>query len=742
MDFLNKHAGSIRKLPLLGAILGTIFCAAVPSIAQYNNSIFGPNVYIFDPSVPGATINSTLDKISNPSVDQAQFSTNRAAVLFKPGQYSGVNHEVGFYLSIAGLGTTPDATVLNGGGLFIDIGDDNGNVTTNFWRSMENLKIPVPAGGTERWAVSQGAQLRRMHIAGSLELTDISCHFASGGFIADTAIDGNENLCSQQQWYTRNSIIGSSSTFVWNYVFSGVTGAPAQNFPNITTLAKTPVSREKPYLYVDANGNYYVFSPALQIASSGTTWASGGLGVGTSLPISSFFIATPSNTVSQINTALASGKNLILTPGIYDLTGPINVTAANTVVLGLGYPTLVPQSGGAAITVADVDGVQLAGLIVDAGPTKSPVLLQIGTPNAPRVNHTSNPISVSDISFRIGGATAGSATTSLEVDSNNTILDNIWAWRADHGNGVGWNTNTADHGLVVNGDNVTALGLSVEHYQASQVQWNGNNGETIFYQSEDPYDVPSQGSWMDGSANGYSSYNVASTVCNHTAYGLGIYSFFNQGVDIRQDNAISAPNGTGIHFTDMVTVKLNGSGGINNVINDLGGSTPAGAAPNDFASYNGTGACPTDQLTIAIDAGGDGATPFVADTDFSHGANFATTHPINITNVVNPAPAAVYQNEREGVSTYTIPGLTPGSNHLVRLHFAELYWGAPGKRVFNVAINGQQVLHNYDIVAAAGASMTADIQQFNATANGLGQIVIAFTHGDADQPLISGIEIH
>ena len=97
--------------------------------------------------------------------------------------------------------------------------------------------------------------------------------------------------------------------------------------------------------------------------------------------------------------------------------------------------------------------------------------------------------------FRIGGAEAGSATTSLELDSNNVIPDNIWAWRADHGTGVGWTTNTASHGLIVDGDNVTAFGLAVEHYQQSQVQWNVNNGETIFYQSEDPYDVPSQSSW-------------------------------------------------------------------------------------------------------------------------------------------------------------------------------------------------------------------------------------------------------
>lgn len=729
---------SVKQILTIGAVLGAFGTAS----AQYNSTIFGPNVYVFDPSVAGATINSTITSISNPSVAQAQFATSRAAVLFKPGSYSGVNNEVGFYTSIAGLGTTPDATVLNGGGLYTDIGDSNGNDTTNFWRSMENLKIPVPSGGIEHWAVSQGAWLRRIHIAGSLELTANYCPYASGGFIADSKIDGTENLCSQQQWYTRDSAIGGSSQNVWNFVYSGVTGAPAQKFPNVTTLATTPVSREKPYLYLDNAGNYNVFSPAVKFNSTGTTWASGGLGNGVTLAISTFFIATPSSTLAQINNALSSGKNLILAPGIYKYSGPITITKANTVVLGLGYATLVSQGGASVMTVADVDGVQVSGLIVDAGTSNTPVLLQVGVAGSSRVNHAANPTTVSDMTFRIGGATAGLATTSLEIDSNNVILDNVWAWRADHGAGVGWTANTANHGLVVNGDNVTALGLAVEHFQQSQTQWNGNNGETIFYQSEDPYDVPSQGAWLDGTMNGYPSYEVTSAVCNHTAYGLGIYSFFNvPGVTINQDNAISTPNGTGIKFTDMVTVKLGGSGGINNVIDGKGGPTTPNAAPTDLAFYAGTGGCTTAATAVSIDAGGGAAAPFVADTDYSGGSSYAVSNTVNTANVTNPAPMSVYQSEREGTTTYTIPNLTAGSTHTVRLHFAELYFSTTGQRVFNVAVNGTTVLPNFDIIKAAGAKYTANIQQFNTTANNSGQIVIALTNGTVNQPLINGIEI-
>ena len=743
-------------------------CMVNQAQAQYNATIFGPNVYVFDPSVSGAVINSELDSISNPSVSQAQFSTARAAVLFKPGTYSGVSHQVGFYTSIAGLGTTPDDTILNGGGLYLDVTDGSGNVTTNFWRSLENLRINVPSGGTDRWAVAQGAAFRRMHVAGGpLELSNASCGFASGGFIADTVIDGKLEACSQQQWYTRNSVIGGFTGGVWNYVFSGVQGAPPQCFffnytannEIYTTLATTPVSREKPYLYVDSAGAYNVFVPTLQTASQSTTWAQGGLGVGYSLPISSFFIATYTNTSQQINAALAAGKNLILTPGIYKLSAPIAITNPKTIVLGLGYPTLVPQTGAAAMSVADVDGVQLAGLLIDAGPTNSPVLLQVGAQGATaatRANHAANPTSLNDVFFRIGGATQGTATTSLEVDSDNVILDNIWAWRADHGpSGVGWNVNTAAHGLVVNGDNVTALGLAVEHYQQSQVQWNGNGGETIFYQSEDPYDVPSQSAWTykpqnaSGTAgtvqNGYPSYEVSSAVCSHTAFGLGVYSYFDQGQPIEQDDALFVPNTTGMRFNDMVTVKLNGAGGINSVIDGEGGPTPAGAAPNNLTSYTGTGACitsPKQTAGLDINVGGGAEPPFVADEDSTTGGSASTRRAVAIpAGLVNPAPMAVYQSNRAGRLLYTLPGFTPGSTHTVRLHFAEIYFSKPGERVFDITLNGVLVLKDYDIIAHAGAAFTADIQQFSVTANSAGAIVLQLTNGTVDQPELSGIEI-
>ncbi|MGC2421203.1 MAG: malectin domain-containing carbohydrate-binding protein, partial [Candidatus Acidiferrales bacterium] len=575
---------AIARLRLIGLTFVAVLLG-VPSALAQNTSIFGPNVYVFTPSMSASSINATLNTLNGNS----QFSTNRYAVLFMPGSYTGVEAEVGYYESVAGLGETPSAVSINGG--YLEANQSGGNSTLMFWRSLGNMSITPPSGTVLQWGVSQGISFRRMTVNGGMELTTSSCGYGSGGFISDTEITGNLNACDQQQWYTRNSSIGSWSGSSFNMVFSGVSGAPPQSFPSppYTTLATTPVSREMPFLYVDSSANYWVFSPGLRTNSSGTSWSGGGMGTGNSLAISTFFIATPSSTLAQINAALASGQNLILTPGIYKYSGSINVVNANTVVLGLGYADLVPQTGTAAITVADVDGVQVAGVLIDAGPVNSPVLFEAGVAGGSRVSHASNPTSLNDVFFRIGGATAGTATTALEIDSDNVILDNIWAWRADHGTGVGWTSNVAEHGLVVNGDDVTALGLAVEHYEQNQVVWNGQGGETIFYQSELPYDVPSQSAWMDGSVDGYSSYSVSDSVTSHTAYGLGVYCLFNQGVNIVETSAITVPNVAGVQIIDAMTWFIGDSGSITHVVNSTGAAVNSSSKTSYLSSYGSSG---------------------------------------------------------------------------------------------------------------------------------------------------------
>ncbi len=148
----------------------------------------------------------------------------------------------------------------------------------------------------------------------------------------------------------------------------------------------------------------------------------------------------------------------------------------------------------------------------------------------------------------------------------------------------------------------------------------------------------------------------------------------------------------------------------------------------------------TPPTGVQINAGGPAVSPFAADTDFTGGATAAVTNAINTSGVTNPAPQAVYQSNRYGNFTYTIPGLTAGANYTVRLHFAEEYWTTAGSRIFNVTINGKQVLTNFDILATAGAEYKAVVEQFTAAADSTGKMTIQFTTVK-DNAQVNGIEI-
>jgi hypothetical protein len=351
-------------------------------------------------------------------------------------------------------------------------------------------------------------------------------------------------------------------------------------------VASTPVVREKPFLWMDTQGRWSVRVPAIRRDSTGITWH-GGSTPGRDIPLSRFYLARPADSAAAINAQLARGKDLLLTPGIYELTEPISVTRANTVVLGLGFATLKPVKGTAAMTVDDADGIIVASVLIDAGETKSPVLMEVGTCGAancasgathakPGAPSTRNPISLHDVFFRVGGAGVGKAVVNLRVNANDTIIDHTWIWRADHGKGVGWDQNLSNNGLVVNGDRVTAYGLFVEHHQQYQVLWNGNEGRTYFYQSEIPYDPPTQQVFTSApGVNGWASYKVADGVATHEAWGLGVYSVFRHP-DVKLTRAIEAPVKPGIRFHHMMTIALDDKGEITHVIDDKGDAAVPG----------------------------------------------------------------------------------------------------------------------------------------------------------------------
>ena len=146
---------------------------------------------------------------------------------------------------------------------------------------------------------------------------------------------------------------------------------------------------------------------------------------------------------------------------------------------------------------------------------------------------------------------------------------------------------------------------------------------------------------------------------------------------------------------------------------------------------------------VSIDCGGGAASPFVADTDFGSGATSNTTHAINTSNwLTSPVPPqSVLQTNRHGQMTYRMGGFAPGSSRNVTLYFVEHYWTGAGKRVFNVIINGNEVLTDFDIFADAGGQYIAVQHTFTTTANASGQVVVQFISG-VDNPMVNGIVVN
>jgi hypothetical protein len=556
---------------------------------------FGPNVKVLDPSMTTAQIKAIVDPIAAQQIPN-QFGSQRYALLFKPGTYGSasdpLNFQLGYDTDVAGLGASPSDVTINGTIDVYNQCDPNGcTALVNFWRSLSNLTIEV-AGKSgcqsgEFWATSQAAPMRRVHIDGPTTFMDYCTppSFASGGFVADSQFTNSTVVNgSQQQYLVRDSELSGWSNGVWNQVFAGVQGAPAQAFPSppYTTLATNPRSREKPFLVVDSKGRYSVFVPDARSNSSGTSW-SGGPTAGRSIPIDRFFIAKPSDSARTIDRALARGQNLIFTPGVYGVDRTIRVERPNTVVLGLGMATLEAQNGVVPMTVDD-PGVEVSGLIFDAGPVNSPVLLRVGSR---RHGHggAAGPTALHDVFFRIGGPHVGKATVSLEVDADSAILDDVWAWRADHGDGVGWQSNTADTGLVVNGDDVIATGLFVEHYQRYEVVWNGERGRTIMFQNEMPYDPPNQAAYQHDGLLGWASYKVAPWVRTHEGWGLGSYSFFNVDPTIHASHAFEVPVRPGVKLHDILSLSITNHGTIDHVVNDFGPPTDANTSPSNVVEY-------------------------------------------------------------------------------------------------------------------------------------------------------------
>lgn len=573
-------------------------------ITSYEIDTFGYNTNIFEPTDQTSEVQATINNIYK-TTERGQFISDRNALLFAPGTYSdNLKVEIGFYTQVAGMGISPEDTVLGNinckaewmVGRKYD-GSINYNALCNFWRSVENL---TTTSDQTMFAVSQATSMRRMNIKGNLNLHQ-NGGYASGGFLADSKIAGRKYQYtdkktgkkidaeagisggSQQQWLSRNVEMNSWEGSVWNYVFVGCemkslydTTGTVKNGPNgewpymaYTKVDEAPVVQEKPFLTIDNENNYGVFVPKLRRNAKGVSWD--GVNIeGEFIRLDDFYVAKPTDSAAKINEEIKDGKNLILTPGIYEISESINITNENTVVLGLGYATLKPTNGNQCMTIGDVQGVKIAGVLFDAGQKKSETLLTVGT-KKDDTDNSENPICLIDTFYRVGGAdpVPCKTTNCVIINSNNVIGDNFWIWRADHGAGVAWDKNTCDTGVIFNGDNVTTYGLMVEHFQKYQTIWNGNGGKCYMYQSELPYDITSQSVWNAPGTYGYTDYKVSDNVTSHEGYGIGIYSCY-QKAQCYVKSGIECPDTPNVKFTNVCTYSLAGNGGIDYTINKAG----------------------------------------------------------------------------------------------------------------------------------------------------------------------------
>jgi len=649
---ISRAGSRLGAYTALGVTDGTLFTDTAPNQNKYENyykitakngdeiifeqlvsfelKIFGGNTLFYDQKydktdIIEKEINSIHDTEMFGSIQEeggrrAEFSSKRYAMYFKPGEYKGFTEfRIGFYTHIAGLGRVPVQTRLFGS-VVTPPHLPNNNATCTFWRSIENFQIN---GGAFNWAVSQAAPVRRMKLQVPARF-DWENGWASGGFLSDCYFTAGAGSWSQQQWYARNSHFVTAFHGVnWNKLIQGSTGQiDDDNWASggcVTREDTTPLIREKPFLYMD-NGEYKVFVPALRRDAKGVSWTDTDMGPGYSLDlVNDFYIARAGvDTADTINAALARGRHIFFTPGRYELSAPLRVVKAGTVVLGTGYATLIPgpKNRQGALFIDDVDNVTVAGLMFDAL-YNSAWLVSAGGSGSKK-SHAAAPTLLADLFLRVGGYKPESvnADTALIVNSNDVIGDHLWIWRADHGQGVGWNLNTSKNGLIVAGNNVTFYGLLVEHFQEYQTLWLGDNGRTYFYQNETPYDPVNQAAYRShkGSVDGWAAYKVANSVNNHYAVGLGVYAVFsrtgperNKSEPVFLQNAIEVPDKPGVMIKNACILNLSGHGsvptGIRGIVNGTGTGVQVGVKREYIMSYNNGAATANSGNLIGVPPG-------------------------------------------------------------------------------------------------------------------------------------------
>ncbi|CAH0543236.1 beta-1,3-glucanase family protein [Vibrio marisflavi] len=552
-----------------------------PSGAYFIKSGNGQELYKLGTTMGGSQLWGDMGKTG-------QWSHNRYAILIGEGNYEMPDpFRLNYYMEVTGvsefdaLNKDQKVKVMPGINALNSSGNTAPGALNNFWRSLANLNVDSTAlltpinpdkpndrnpAGVLRFGVSQASGIRNVYFSGKdLLMCDWNtinwaCGQASGGFIANSYIDGEMNLGSQQQFYIGNTYAKMFKGSVWNYVLHN-----AKSGDGIT---------KHPYPFTDVNDGHKVLTKPRLIVNSNQLWEiDDGNPSHNNIDINDFVVLSAGNSsdvltadVDKIQDALNSGKKgLLILPGVYDFTKRLHVKE-NQIVLGIGMPSLICDAIEGCLLTDDqsirVAGITLEpGIIADKSAKNS--LLTVGDykQDHPSIQDKRDAVILQDVYCRVARTRdvsklsenhSPSAYSCITVNANDVIGENLWLWRADHdaqsghdkysyNNQVDWDTDEAQYGLIVNGDDVVMNGLAVEHFKNYQTIWNGKNGVINFYQSEMPYTLPEDDSantpkvdcvasdgQVEQEIKSYAvcpSLYVAKTATGFVGNGIGVYSY-------------------------------------------------------------------------------------------------------------------------------------------------------------------------------------------------------------------------
>ncbi len=162
---------------------------------------------------------------------------------------------------------------------------------------------------------------------------------------------------------------------------------------------------------------------------------------------------------------------------------------------------------------------------------------------------------------------------------------------------------------------------------------------------------------------------------------------------------------------------------------------PARPLPPEKLVFPGSPSGVALTRVAAVNCGGGPVGSFEGDSSYDGGTAVVARTAIQ---GAEWAPEGVFQSQRQGQCRYTIEGLEPTATYRLELHFAELEENGVGQRIFDVWVNGEVALSQFDILAATGGRFRGVSRTFTVGPTPSGMIQVELRKGSGE-PLLSGL---